>query len=263
MRSLHPLRDREPDRRGCLLQAIRIPPSQRTALRSMSAQPSPVPGYPPGYDELGKSTIPAGLELAQIHIYFRHGERTPVRQRLTHLGIPSQWNLCTAGREFAVGVLNDPDARIGSDAGSSAAASQTSTSSSSTSEVPGQGRRQQHRSQLMLLKRKMEFGRGNDSRIGGDAECAWGELTDLGRSSTLRLGKQLRELYVNKQVAGWNEHYSWANRTDIRRARLLTLNFVGQTRLSARTDIGARRGYPCSAIDRAPTGLRKPAASCQ
>lgn len=41
----------------------------------------------------------------------RHGERTPVKERLTHLGIPSKWNMCTAGKEFAVGVLNDPDTR--------------------------------------------------------------------------------------------------------------------------------------------------------
>lgn len=60
----------------------------------MSSQPNPVPGYPPSYSSIASQTIPNGLELLQAHIYFRHGERTPVKERLTHLGIPSQWNMC-------------------------------------------------------------------------------------------------------------------------------------------------------------------------
>lgn len=60
----------------------------------MSAQPNPVPGYPPNYSLIAKQTVPEGLQLLQSHVYFRHGERTPVKERLTHLGIPNQWHMC-------------------------------------------------------------------------------------------------------------------------------------------------------------------------
>ena len=32
--------------------------------------------------------------------------------------------------------------------------------------------------------------------VGGSSDCYWGELTDLGRESTLRFGAILRELYT-------------------------------------------------------------------
>lgn len=76
----------------------------------MSAQPNPVSGYPPNYSAIASQTIPEGLDLLQAHVFFRHGERTPVKERLTHLGVPKVWNMCSAGKEFAAGVLNDPDA---------------------------------------------------------------------------------------------------------------------------------------------------------
>ena len=141
----------------------------------MASKPNPVPGYPPAYDEIPSLTIPPGLEILAAHWFFRHGERTPVRERLTHLGIPSRWNMCSAGRVFAAGVLNDPDLHALPD-----------------------GKKQD--AQLMLLRKRIEYGADNSARKGGENECAWGELTDLGRLSTLRLGKKLRELYVDKCV---------------------------------------------------------------
>ena len=74
-------------------QAV-LPTTQVLDTAVMASQPNPVPGYPPNYSEISTQTIPADLELLQAHVYFRHGERTPVKERLTHLGIPSQWNMC-------------------------------------------------------------------------------------------------------------------------------------------------------------------------
>ena len=102
----------------------------------------------------------------------RHaGDRTPVRKRLTQLGIPSRFLLCGAGREFAAGVINDS---------SSALAPKNET-------------------ELMLLRRNLELpGEGNTTIEGNAKECYFGELTNQGRRSTLRLGQQLRKLYVDR-----------------------------------------------------------------
>ena len=144
----------------------------------MASKPNPVPGYPPAYDEITSLSIPPGLELLAAHWFFRHGERTPVRERLTHLGIPSRWNMCSAGQEFAAGVLNDPDQPV--------------------QKQDANAKRQE--AQLMLLRKRMEFPLGNTPRVGGENECGWGQLTNLGRLSTLRLGQKLRELYVDKSI---------------------------------------------------------------
>lgn len=108
---------------------------------------------------------------AHIGAWLQSGERTPVRKRLVHLGIPSRFLLCGSGREFAAGVINDtPDGA-------------------------------KNESELMLMRRRLELpGEGNTVISGGDTECYFGELTNQGRRSTLRLGSKLRELYVDKLV---------------------------------------------------------------
>lgn len=142
----------------------------------MAAKPNPVPGYPPGYHDIASLSIPSGLELLSAHWYYRHAERTPVRPRLAHLGIPSQWNLCAAGREFATAVLNDSD-------------------SSLVRKIDGK----KQDTELMLIRTRMEIPTTKSRyRQGGPAECFYGQLTDVGRQSTLRLGQQLRALYVDK-----------------------------------------------------------------
>jgi len=54
---------------------------------------------------------PAELELEQVHIYIRHGERTPVGLRLTPpaAGLPQHWLMCTTGRKMrAAAFTEDP-----------------------------------------------------------------------------------------------------------------------------------------------------------
>lgn len=59
-------------------------------------------------DTLGWVNPPAGLQLAQVHYMIRHGERTPVRERLQKANppIPTRWSMCHAGQDFKTAVLD-------------------------------------------------------------------------------------------------------------------------------------------------------------
>lgn len=104
---------------------------------------------------------PSNLKLEQVHVYVRHGERTPVGVRMADppANIPAFWNLCKTGRRFKAAVTGNNNA-------------------SETLEV------------LRLSER-----RDGDAHEG---ECSLGELTDVGRKSTLQVGKELRKLYVDR-----------------------------------------------------------------
>ena len=132
---------------------------------------------------LGWTDPPAGLDLKQVHYLVRHGERTPVRTRLTHL-FPERWNLCHAGRDFHAAVLD---------------LTPTSASSSQPSHVGRVDTRIRAHFGKLNIQRGVE---GEDAKgqpiAGQDGECLLGELTDLGRISTLRFGSELRSLYIEK-----------------------------------------------------------------
>lgn len=57
---------------------------------------------------LGWVNPPPGLQLTQVHYLIRHGERTPVRERLQKASpaIPVRWNMCHASKDFRVQVLD-------------------------------------------------------------------------------------------------------------------------------------------------------------
>ncbi len=135
---------------------------------------------------LGWKDPPKGLELFQVHYLVRHGERSPVRSRLKHL-FPERWNLCRAGREFDACVLE--------------------LSPSAHNTIPpfevGQvhpGKTATMYSSIMRMRRSVET-ESSRSTLGQkdeEGECMLGELTDLGRLSTLRFGRELRSLYVDR-----------------------------------------------------------------
>ncbi|KAF8755516.1 Phosphoglycerate mutase-like protein [Rhizoctonia solani] len=104
---------------------------------------------------------PPELKLEQVHVYVRHGERTPVGIRMADppANIPAYWNLCKTARRFKAAVMGD---------------------NSSTEEVD--------------IVRLSERGNGDAQ----EGECLPGELTDVGRKSTLRVGQELRKLYVER-----------------------------------------------------------------
>ncbi|RPD65713.1 phosphoglycerate mutase-like protein [Lentinus tigrinus ALCF2SS1-7] len=118
--------------------------------------PLDVDGYP---------VAPPELELEQVHIYIRHGERTPVGIRMAGppANIPENWMFCHTARQFRAAVA------------SIAAPGEMSDAS---------------------LRARRVVERPNGAAAVG--ECLLGELTDVGRQSTFDFGSGLRKLYVDR-----------------------------------------------------------------
>ncbi|OCB89129.1 phosphoglycerate mutase-like protein [Sanghuangporus baumii] len=138
-----------------------------------SSGPSSYGLYPPqeALDVAGYPIPPSDLALEQVHVYIRHGERTPVRVRMSDppASIPARWALCRTARQahapvatFGEAVRDSPRASDGID--------------------------------FLPIKRIVESADGSVI----DGECLLGDLTDLGRRSTHNFGRALRKLYVEK-----------------------------------------------------------------
>ncbi|PAV20442.1 phosphoglycerate mutase [Pyrrhoderma noxium] len=117
------------------------------------------------------SIAPSELSLEQVHVYVRHGERTPVRVRMAEppASINPHWNLCRTARQFRASVATFGDAV------------QDSLRSSDGIE-------------FLPVKRVVEREDGNTM----EGECLLGELTDMGRQTTYNFGRSLRKIYVEK-----------------------------------------------------------------
>ncbi|RPA78662.1 phosphoglycerate mutase-like protein [Ascobolus immersus RN42] len=128
----------------------------------------PRPPYSP--EELEK-LYPKNLQLEQIQVIFRHGERTPINARFMNTDLPPFWNFCKAAKQFKAAVLESPTD----------------------------------------IWSHLSYHRGIEtigpngvavmtSSRDGDEEgiCLFGELTDTGRQTTLALGQRLRHLYVDQ-----------------------------------------------------------------
>ncbi|KAJ7627574.1 histidine phosphatase superfamily [Mycena polygramma] len=110
-------------------------------------------------DVKGYPVAPPDLKLEQVHVYVRHGERTPVGIRLAAF-IPEHWIMCKTGRQFRnpdLGNSNDLDGNL-------------------------------------RTRRVVE--RKDGTAVEG--LCFLGELTDIGRQSTFNYGMALRSLYVDR-----------------------------------------------------------------
>ncbi|KAL2124062.1 hypothetical protein VTJ04DRAFT_427 [Mycothermus thermophilus] len=125
-------------------------------------------------DELRK-LYPAGLRLHQVHVFMRHGERTPVRPRFENAGLKAWWPYCSAAQHMAAAIR-----------GPSAHPPSTPID-------------------ILHWRRRLETIGPNDSPIVGqdpsgkrDGVCDMGSLTDLGRRTTYLLGQRLRTLYVDR-----------------------------------------------------------------
>ncbi|BGP02495.1 hypothetical protein RTG_02538 [Rhodotorula toruloides ATCC 204091] len=136
--------------------------------------------------------VPPGLELVQAHWFVRHGERAPVRQRLVGVGdIPPVFSLCSVGREFRPAVLSfTPSVSPSALAGEPPSPAILPTEATTGKNVAAG---------TMDVRRLTEdVGSSARGTRGGPSDCYWGELTDLGRRSTLELGARLRSLYVDQ-----------------------------------------------------------------
>ncbi|GJE86567.1 phosphoglycerate mutase-like protein [Phanerochaete sordida] len=123
-----------------------------------------VPGATVPLDVAGYPVAPQELSLEQVHVYVRHGERTPVRVRMSDApaNIPERWDLCKTARRFRASVVSNINA------------------TNAMEEV---------------TIRKVVEGPDGDVQFG---ECLLGELTDLGRQNTYNFGRALRQLYVDR-----------------------------------------------------------------
>ncbi|CCX12333.1 histidine phosphatase superfamily [Pyronema domesticum] len=126
---------------------------------------------PPAYTAQQLAQLyPSSLELRQVQVIFRHGERTPVHPRLQNTGLPAHWPYCASSSRFTSAVL--------------AARGSWDT--------------------LSYRRRLETFGPSGAAVLasapGGivDHICRPGELTDIGRQTTLALGARLRKLYVDE-----------------------------------------------------------------
>ncbi|KAI5801122.1 histidine phosphatase superfamily [Geopyxis carbonaria] len=126
---------------------------------------------------------PSRLELRQVQVIFRHGERTPVSPRLQNAGVPPFWPYCHAATRFTAAVL-----------------------------------RTDGWDKLAFQRRLETFGKNGEAVLASlgktvDGVCLPGELTDRGRETTFALGARLRNLYVDKlaflpkELPGPDEYY--------------------------------------------------------
>ncbi|KAF2717299.1 phosphoglycerate mutase-like protein [Polychaeton citri CBS 116435] len=130
------------------------------------------PREPYTTEELSR-LYPQDLELQQVQIVLRHGERTPVNSRFKNAGLPTYWPYCSAAKALHSTVLA----------------------------ADGQWDTLQWRKRLETFDSKGAddtpvYSTGRNGEI--DAICAPGELTDLGRKTTLALGQRIRKLYVDQ-----------------------------------------------------------------
>ncbi|QIW96181.1 hypothetical protein AMS68_001699 [Peltaster fructicola] len=133
-----------------------------------------VPRAPYSSEELAQ-LYPKELELQQVQVILRHGERTPVSARFENAGLPAYWPYCTAASMLKHNVLT-------------ADAWDTFT----------------WKRRLETFERQLDkSGSDSPASIKGpsgeiDYICNAGELTDRGRETTLALGQRLRNLYVDR-----------------------------------------------------------------
>ncbi|KAL8347365.1 hypothetical protein RB601_003157 [Gaeumannomyces tritici] len=129
---------------------------------------------PPYTDEELRRLYPAGLELQQVQVLMRHGERTPVSARFQNAGLPPFWPYCSIARQLKSAVLQ------GADAG----------------ETPFSTLEWKRRLETFGPRDQPKLAAGPRGQV--DNICDMGALTDVGRASTHQLGRRLRSLYVDR-----------------------------------------------------------------
>lgn len=164
---------------------------------------------PPYTDVELQRLYPSSLELVQVQILARHGERTPVSARFQNAGLRPYWPYCHAVRHLRAAVL-DPRPVVAPPSSAAAAAA----ASVDEEERPLYVYRQSDEPHTtagagyttLEWRRRLEgFSPADDGpapATGPGAEvdgiCDMGSLTDQGRASTFALGQRLRALYVHR-----------------------------------------------------------------
>ncbi|EAA28115.2 hypothetical protein GE21DRAFT_4087 [Neurospora crassa] len=141
---------------------------------------------PPYTDDELKKLYPPSLQLQQVQILMRHGERTPVTARFQNAGLKPFWPYCASVRQLRSIMLDYNGENSPKDL-----AMPTTTGKPSFHTVEWKRRLETfgHKDEPVVAK-----GPGHEI----DDICDFGALTDLGRQSTSRLGMRLRKLYVDR-----------------------------------------------------------------
>ncbi|KAK9431536.1 histidine phosphatase superfamily [Lipomyces doorenjongii] len=128
----------------------------------------------PSEEEL-RTLYPSNLELLNVQVLFRHGERTPVRARFQTWGLAPFWPFCKIARQFTQTIVTYPN----------------------DATTP-----------FEYVRRLESVAKGLPNNVPvpasgfksgqSDELCMLGELTDLGRETGFKLGDRLRWLYIDK-----------------------------------------------------------------
>ncbi|KHJ36282.1 putative histidine acid phosphatase [Erysiphe necator] len=130
------------------------------------------PRDPYTVDEL-KKLYPSNLKLQQVQVFHRHGERTPTGPRFENIGLPKFWPYCSVAQQMVSSVLENRKNEI------------------QWSPLHWQRRIETINQDGQALAAVGPSGKNNSL-------CKNGELTDLGRITTYKLGERLRYLYVEQ-----------------------------------------------------------------
>ncbi|KAI0436078.1 putative acid phosphatase [Xylaria telfairii] len=147
--------------------------SRPALLFSITPVHTMIPSKPPAYtpEEL-RELYPNELQLKQVFVFIRHGERTPTSARFHHIGLNPFWNQCGNIRKFMSVVLSG--------------------------DTSGEWEELKWRRKLETFDDNGKPRIASDGKERNDKLCGLGELTDIGRESMLDLGRRLRRLYVEQ-----------------------------------------------------------------
>ncbi|KAI0243717.1 hypothetical protein L0F63_001697 [Massospora cicadina] len=138
--------------------------------------PTPRPAWfpqasPPLIDEKSlKQLYPKALELKQLIVLHRHGERTPLAPRFGGI-LPSSWNLCELGNQ-RISRLHTSGSFIQNSALS-------------------------YRKLTEIFDLGQPHSKFVPNSIVEAATCTYGQLTDIGRRTLERNGQHLRRIYAD------------------------------------------------------------------
>lgn len=155
------------------------------------------PRQPYTEDEL-RRLYPAGLELAQVQILLRHGERTPVSARFQNAGLQAYWPYCSVARHMRNAVLErGPDGKP-TVFTTLEWRRRLETFGPNDAPVIATGPKGELDNICDMGRSLIYVFLSIPNRRAGRLTTVAGMLTDTGRLTTLELGERLRKLYVDR-----------------------------------------------------------------
>ncbi|PVU90553.1 hypothetical protein BB559_004568 [Furculomyces boomerangus] len=159
--------------------------------------------FPKLSDDLVKQNYPKHLQLVQVQIYHRHGERVPIARKFKNI-TPETWDYCKYANHFHQ-KFRQSMIRAG---GTHHVGQSTPLDEAAPVEFwktyreerifPNDLPRDQQVGAGGTIADKKEDPNDNYYSIANKNTCGWGQLSDVGWSSMRGVGNYLRELYVDR-----------------------------------------------------------------